>query len=944
MSERCVRIVISMMLSVFMVITPVTVTHVDASTDKSTVKVAVLNNSIFAYKDKKGTWRGTDVEVMINVAQKTGLNIEFVDSSADPDFMANLDRGKYDIIADVVKTSDRRDKYLFTDESLGTITSTLAVRASDNRWSYGNIDQISKMRIGVIASYANNNDFRAWCREHSVTPVIKEYRDISAMSAALKKGRIDGEVYSAGNGEEYSTQFHTILKLLPASYYFAFRKNDVKLKNKVDEGLAKILSGNIDYLTNLKSKYETQFKSNVLPISSDEEKYIKAHRTINVGVIRDDAPYYKKNDKGIIPDYFRLISRYSGLKFKYTAFDTQQELISAAKNGKIDIIGLYMDGMITAYKSGLALTDSFTTVNNVLLTKQGVSASKARVIVMKKAVVHSLSENAGGTLSNVKIITCEKADDCFNAMRDGRADALLLGLPSATWLINQHNSTSYSVVPVAGVTSDICSALRSDEQILCSILNKSIAATKSSFNGIVTKDTLPQNDWKTAITRIPPAIVVVVVLVLLLLIIGLLWAIIMLRRRQKERGTLIAAQAEARLQKIQAEESKKTIDEKNAFFSNISHDMRTPLNAIIGFAYMAREADITEEQRNEYLEKVESSGALLLELINDTLTISKVNSGKLELDLAPVRTDVAGKEIITPILEIAKQKNISVEVDRTCFRTRTLLMDKLNVQKIFLNVLNNAVKYTPEGGHIWIKFTDVEGADGRTDIVVSVRDDGIGIDEEFLPHIFEPFVQERRHGYESVGTGLGLSIVKQLVDIMGGTIDVSSEKNGGTTFTVRLHFEEVAEGETEKTPAESSGFDELKGKKVLLCEDNRLNQEIATALLRDRGAVVDAVEDGELGVERFQRSSINEYDVILMDIRMPNKGGLEAAREIRGLQRDDARTVPIVAMTADAFYDDVKKCMEAGMDAHIAKPIDPKVLYDTLCSIIRHPRNGTLTH
>lgn len=941
MKRKYSCLLICLMVTVCVAFVPASAVSAETTAASGTVKVAVLNNSIFAYKDKTGVWRGTDVETMISIAQKTGLKIEFVDSSTDPDFLGNLDKGKYDIVADVVKTSDRKGKYLFTDETIGTINNTLAVRADDNRWSYGNIDQLSKMKIGVLASYANNNEFRAWCREHNVTPVIREYSNIKAMSAALKKGRIDGEIYSADNGAADSTQFHTIMKLLPEAYYFAFRKDDVALKNKVDEGLSQILSANLDYLTNLKSKYETRFGSNMLPISAEENAYIKKHPVVDVGVISGDTPYYKPSDKGIIPDYYKLIADYSGLKFRYKTYDTQKELINAVRNGSIDVIGLYMDGMINAYQNGLTLTDSFTTVNNILMTKQGQSVSGVKRVAVKKAAYHSLRGNTGETLKNVKIVGYESADDCFVAMRKGNVDAMIIGLPSATWLINQHNSTTYSVSTMPGVTSDICSALGNDNQTLCSILNKSIAATKSSFNGIVTRDTLPQNDWRTAISRIPPAIVAGVVLALMLLVIGLAWTMFMLRRRQRERGEIMAAQAEARLQKVQADESRKSVDEKNAFFSNISHDMRTPLNAMIGFTHMAREADISDEQRNEYLQKVESSGALLLDLINDTLVISKVNSGKLELDLAPVDIYEAEREIITPIREIAEQKNISLTVDRSQCRNRTVMMDKLNIQKIFLNILNNSVKYTPDGGHIRITVKDVEVPGGDPDISVSVQDDGIGIDEDFLPRIFEPFSQEKRHGYESVGTGLGLSIVRQLVDLMGGSVDVESEKNKGAKFTVRLHLDETEAVKTTRAVTAMPHRAELKGRKVLLCEDNKLNQEIATALLSSKGISVDVARDGAEGVEMFSGSDIGGYDAILMDVRMPNKSGIEATREIRGMDRADAAEIPVIAMTADAFDDDIRKCIDAGMDAHISKPIDPDKLFDTLGSMILN-RGGAL--
>ena len=935
MIRRLLSILTCLIMLICFVLMPAAVTPVSAaSSTGKTIKVAVLNNSIYAYQDKNKVWRGMDVEVMINVAQKTGMKIKFVDSSTDPDFLGNLDKGKYDIVADVVKTSDRKSRYLFTDEVIGTINSTLAVRSNDSRWTYGDINQVSKMKIGVLSSYANNNDFRNWCSEHGVSPVIKEYADINEMSKALESGKIDGEVYNAGVGTGYTSKFHTILKLLPESYYFAFRKNDVRLKNKVDEGIAQILSGNIDYLLTLKSKYETQFKSNVLPISSKEKAYIKRHPTITVGVLNGNEPYYKKSDKGIIPDYYKLLANYSGLKFKYKTYDTQNEMVKAEKNGDIDIIGLYIDGIISAYQKGFALTDSFTTVNNVMLTRQGTSSSKVKKIAVKKSAYHSLSDLINQNLKGVTLVGYDNADECFKAMKTGKVEALIVGLPSATWLINQNNVATYSVAPVPGMTTELCSAVDADNVTLCTIMNKSIDATKSSFNGIVTKDTVPENDWKTTISRIPPLIIVLVLLALLILVLGLVWALIMLRRRQKERGELLAAQNEARLQKVQAEESQKSVDAKNTFFSNISHDMRTPLNAIVGFTNMARRKDISEEKRDEYLSKVEDSSNLLLELINDTLVLSKVNSGKLELNQEPDDFGSVVKEIIVPVTEIAKQKNISVEIDESGFRSRMVLMDRLNVQKIFLNIINNAVKYTQSGGHIWISVKDDPPDAYDPDIVVTVMDDGIGITEEFMPRLFDPFSQEKRHGYESVGTGLGLSIVKQLIDLMGGTIDVQSEKNNGTTFTVRLHLEEVDGVKLQESVESIEHSIDISGKKCLICEDNMLNREIAIELLEVKGVAVDAAEDGEAGVQKFTESNAGEYDFILMDVRMPHKDGFETTKEIRAMDRPDAAMIPIIAMTADAFDDDIKKCLDAGMNAHIAKPIDANKLYDIIFEYI----------
>ena len=376
---------------------------------------------------------------------------------------------------------------------------------------------------------------------------------------------------------------------------------------------------------------------------------------------------------------------------------------------------------------------------------------------------------------------------------------------------------------------------------------------------------------------------------------------------------------------------------KDRFFSNISHDMRTPLNAILGFTTLAQAPDVSTAEKDEYLSKIESSGELLLDLVNDTLTISKANSGKLQLHPEPCSTEELGTVVLPAIAELAQRKGIQLIVDHAGYRRRTILVDRLNAEKIFLNLLTNAVKYTPSGGHIWASVRDVPADAQDPDFLFTIRDDGIGMSAEFLKHLYEPFTQENRQGYEANGTGLGLAIVRQLVDLMGGTIQITSEKDKGTLVTVQLHFPEAepvaAAGQKPAVYPEDREL--LKGKKLLLCEDNALNREIAIALLRSRGIETVTAENGKLGVQYFRDSEVNEFDAILMDLRMPVMGGLEAVRLIRSLKRPDAATIPIIAMTADVFDNDVRKCFEAGMNEYLAKPIIPEKLFGILTSVMR---------
>ena len=373
---------------------------------------------------------------------------------------------------------------------------------------------------------------------------------------------------------------------------------------------------------------------------------------------------------------------------------------------------------------------------------------------------------------------------------------------------------------------------------------------------------------------------------------------------------------------------------KDVFFSNISHDMRTPLNAVLGFSALAQKPDLPEAAKDVYIRKIEASASLLLDLINDTLTISKANLGKLQLNFKPTRVKELVSSILEPIQVMAKEKNISIIYTSAGYEADCILTDQLNIQKIFLNLLNNAVKYTPPDGHIWISVQAAKRASDMLNVEVCIKDDGIGMSKEFLAHLYEPFVQEKRKGYDGLGTGLGLSIVKQLVDLFKGTIRVESEWNHGTSFTVGLSFKEIKTLPEASCPDKIVDVAKLHGKKVLICEDNVLNLEIISELLKEQGLLIETAENGKLGTDKFLSSTPGEYQAILMDIRMPVMDGYAAVRLIRSAAHSDAKTIPIFALTADAFSDDIEKCLRAGMNGCLTKPIDLTKILEALCSTL----------
>ena len=374
---------------------------------------------------------------------------------------------------------------------------------------------------------------------------------------------------------------------------------------------------------------------------------------------------------------------------------------------------------------------------------------------------------------------------------------------------------------------------------------------------------------------------------------------------------------------------------KREFLFNMSHDIRTPMNAIIGFTALAQTHIDDRGQVEDYLKKISVSSQHLLSLINDVLDMSRIENGKVTLETKPVHLPELVEDIGDAIQVGADKKHISFTVDTAGMKNEDVIADPLRLEQILINVLANAVKFTPDGGQIglWIVQKDTAPA-GYADFEFHIKDNGIGMSEEFQKHIFEQFARERTSTVSKIqGTGLGMAITKSLVDMMGGRITVKSEQGKGSEFTISLRFP-IGEAKTGQTPpaAKASAF---TGKKLLVVEDNELNLEIASTLLKEAGFAVDTAENGKIAVEKVEAASADRYDLILMDIQMPEMDGYEATRRIRALPDAKKAALPIVAMTANAFEDDRKNALHAGMNGHIAKPLDIQKLFQVLSELLK---------
>ena len=430
---------------------------------------------------------------------------------------------------------------------------------------------------------------------------------------------------------------------------------------------------------------------------------------------------------------------------------------------------------------------------------------------------------------------------------------------------------------------------------------------------------------------------VISVIFLYFLIFGIFWFCISrtnLEHEKQEREKDEKYKAELLIAAKKAEAANRA---KTEFLQRMSHDIRTPINGICGLINMADHCADDMEKPTEYRTKVKEASNLLLELVNDVLDMSKLESGEVILEEIPFDLSRISREVLVVIEQMAAEQNIRIVWEKKEITHRKFIGSPGYVKRVMMNILSNAVKYNRKNGHIYISCREIpSGQPEMTTIEFVCRDTGIGMTDEFQKHIFEPFAQEHAGSRTKfAGTGLGMPIAKKLIETMGGTITFESENGAGTTFVIRIPFKIDLNSDKREEKKDVSDGKSIKGLHILLAEDNELNMEIAEFVLQNEGAVVTKAWNGQEAVERFKKSEPGEFDAILMDIMMPVMNGYEAAKTIRSMDRKDAKAIPIIAMTANAFTEDRIRAKEAGMDQHIAKPIDIKTILTVFDQVFR---------
>jgi signal transduction histidine kinase len=633
-----------------------------------------------------------------------------------------------------------------------------------------------------------------------------------------------------------------------------------------------------------------------------------------------------KNHTGIMADVLDEIKSFTGLRFSYVYAKNYADAIRLIQQGDADILGFFLGDENDAAQLGLALSASYVSANNIIVRNKACSYPAPGLV---GALVESQRFPSG--ISAEKIRSYPGIKEALAAVNSGEAD-FIYGLSSKMEQdISRYHFTNLAPVTLVNDQSAISFALPTPvDPDLLTVLNKAINNLSESERTVIRNRNLESigvNEFSLTdfIYANPLQFMFIVMFVLSVLFTALLLAIGARMKATVIQGNLKRAEA-ANLA-------------KSEFLSRMSHEIRTPMNGIVGMSTIAMQNIDNTDKIKDCLEKVIMSSKHLLALINDVLDMSKIESGKVELRHESFNFRAFLQDFENLYGEQAKSKGISYETILASDLEVQIIGDSLRLNQVLSNLLSNALKFTPAKGMIKLRVSKTGEDQENVYLRFEVIDTGCGIAEENYDKIFESFEQENVDvTYKYGGTGLGLSIVKRFTGLMGGGIHVTSVQGSGSTFTVDLPFGKIKESGKPTRFSDINGRNDLakdcyavdydfKGKRILLVEDNELNREIAEELIGVTGASVESAEDGVQAVEMFKESAEGYYDLILMDVQMPHMDGYEATRCIRALGRSDAQKVPIFAMTANAFAEDVQKSREAGMNAHISKPLDIRAVY-----------------
>ena len=934
--QTLMRKSVCVMLSLLLLLSAVL--PVKAAEETAPAKVVRVGSfeDTFNYVNEKGARKGYGYELLETLSGYTGWQFEYVTCDWSNCF-EKLKNGEIDIMGGISYTEDRAEEMLFSDEPMGEEKYYLYADLSRADISASDYKTLNGKKIGVLMGTEPEVMLTEWEEKYDLKTEHVNISNNEDVKQKLANHEIDcfvslEESFWAERG------ISTITRVGESGIYYAINKNRPDLKEELDDAMRALDEAVPFYTADLYKRY---FSMDYTPILTGEEKaWLKEHGAIKMGFLTSDSGVSTYDPAtgeftGVITDYIQFAADCLGnqeLEFQLVGYDSKEAELDALKSGEIDMIFHFDQSPNLAEEYHFACTNTTWTSNLMVVTNQQFfTENKANRVAVPQNKL-SLKKYLAFYYPQWEIVDCDTQEDAVKLVKDGQADCFVTGISSENKYSKKYSF--YSVPLLNPVKS--CFAVNSGNRSLLSILNKTIKAMpvnmlagalamyKSSARKVTLSDFIKDNFFMALLVS---SIAVAAILLTILKL---------LRKARKAEAAARKAASDtqelnAKLQ-VAVEKAESANHAKSTFLFNMSHDIRTPMNAIIGYADLAsRHLDDPAKLKN-YMENIQVCGQNLLMLLNNVLDLARIENDKTEMEYSVSDIEKDFRNCVAMFRNQADSKGQTLTVT-TQLQYPYIYADIPHLTEICTNLVSNAVKYTGAGGTIRCNVTQKPGEkEGWCDTVVTVADNGIGMSQEFQKHIFEPFERERTSTVSKVeGSGIGMGIVKKLVGLMGGTVEVESRIGVGSTFTVTIPCRIASEDETQaKRETNPSDQKCLCGTRILLTEDNDLNAEIATELLQEEGCTVDRAKDGVECVDMLEKAANGTYQLILMDIQMPVMNGYDAARKIRGLDDPQKANIPIIAMTANAFTEDRQVALDAGMNDHIAKPINMDVLVPTL--------------
>ena len=912
-----------------------------------TIRVGSFEDT-FNYVDKNGVRRGYGYELMQALSGYTGWKFEYVKCDWSNCF-DKLENGEIDIMGDISYTDERAQKMLFSDEPMCEEKYILYADLSHTDIGTSDFKAMDGKRVGVLMGTEPEIMLTEWEKKNGIHTKHVNVKNDDDVEKKLANHEIDCFVSLEESiwSEQGISSVTTIGK---SGIYFAINKERSDIKTMMDHAMRQLEQDSPFFKADLYKKYFTlDYKQS---LTGKEKSWVEEHGGIKIGFLNNDQAIFSMDEEtgkltGMLAEYISYAKDCLGnqtLEFNICEYDDYNEMLQALQNHEIDMIFYAGRNPDLAEKKGYTLTNTAWTYSLMAVTDEKYFNEDKSYTVAVPKEQEALKQHIAFSYPRWKLVDYDSFADAADMVMNEKADCFLMGTSQA---LKYDNERDFKSVPLTK-TMEACFAVREGEGILLSILNKTLKDMPSDMltSALAIYDSTTDKVTFYDFVKDNMLDFFVTAGVFVLIIIGII--LVLLRKARKaEAVAKLAANDTQKLNDKLEIALKKAEDAslaKTRFLNNMSHDIRTPMNAILGYAQlMVNELKGKNlPEISEYLKKLQQSGNLLLSIINNVLDMAQIESGRMEIDENYGRIEDIRQTLFEIFGDEAKKKNLVLQYTINV-EHENILTDTTKVKEIFVNILSNAIKYTSSGGSVKVSVDELPcDEDGYMMVRTRVSDTGIGMSQEYLTNIFEAFTREQNTTKSKIaGTGLGMSIVKKYVDLLGGTINVESELGKGSTFTVTLKHRIADESYYVKKYIEESGTGSeiLEGRNILLAEDNDLNAEIAEAILESAGLKIERVEDGIQCVNRIEKMPADTYDMILMDIQMPQMDGYKATQAIRNLPDEDKASIPIVAMTANAFEEDKRDAIAAGMNGHIAKPIQVDKMLSILSEVIRQQEN-----